>query len=425
MLEKDTTIVSESGQEYVVLSLVSEGTGQGDVYRVSSDGADYALKLFYGGNEEVLKEQVRVLMKRGHPDSVFVHPVDIVSFEGRVGYVMEYIPKEYLSGSVLYNGIERDGHREELPFHVKLSVLSNLAEAVSILYNANLAMMDLKFDNIKIHPETWEVKVLDMDTVVGSDNGQAFIEGTIGFMPPLTMRGEEQPSKYNDSFALAIIIFMTLFGSHPFMGQMAEDPYDGNLEMHLFAEDPVYVWHPNDARNRPSIDNMHTERRLLKYPHSFTEAFEATFVDGLFDKEKRTPPDRWCVLLRELYEQSYCCQVCGEEQFFAQTQVRVCDACDEMLVKPLLLCAEKSVPLFFRNMVRESDLWQLAPSDEPFAKVVHTCYKGKRGLMMLRESVLLVFPDGRSVDFKKGTVAPLFLNATYKYQNKEFSIQEG
>lgn len=424
MLKKGTAIVSDTNQEYVVISLVSEGTGQGDIYRVISNGTDYALKLFYEGNEEVLKEQIRVLMKRGHPDSVFVHPIDIVSLEGRVGYVMEYISEEYLSGSVLCNGIERDGHREELPFHVKLSVLSNLAEAVSILYNANLAMMDLKFDNIKIHPETWAVKVLDTDTVVGSDRGQAFIEGTIGFMPPLTMRGEEQPSKYNDSFALAIIIFMTLFGSHPFMGQMAEKSYDGNLETHLFAEDPIYVWHPEDARNRPSLDNIHTERKLLKYPSSFAKALETTFVDGLYDKEKRTSPECWCALLRELYEQSYCCRVCGEEHFLNQEKTSICDACDEVLVKPLLLRADKSFPLFFESVICENNLWQFATSDEPFAKIVHTRYKGKMGLLMLRESVFLVLHDGRIVEFKKGKVVPLFLNATYRYQNKEFFIQE-
>jgi hypothetical protein len=116
--------------------------------------------------------------------------------------------------------------------------------------------------------------------------------------------------------------------------------------------------------------------------------------------------------------------MCGEEHFFNQDKISVCDGCDESLVKPLLLCADKKFPLFLESVICENDLWQFAASNEPFAKIVRTCYKEKMGLLMLRESVFLAFPDGGSVEFKKGKVAPLFMNAIYQYQNKEFSIQE-
>ena len=152
MLLKDTVIVSESNQEYIIMSLISSGTGQGDIYKVSCEGQEYALKLFYARESDLMRQQIQVLMKRGKACPEYVHPLDILSIEGRLGYIMEYIPDTYLSGSILYNGVERDGYREELPFHLKLSVLHSLAEALSVLYNANLAMMDLKFDNLKSIP---------------------------------------------------------------------------------------------------------------------------------------------------------------------------------------------------------------------------------------------------------------------------------
>ena len=424
MLEKDTLLVAESGQEYRVLSLISSGTGQGDIYKVSRDDGEYALKLFYAGEEDRMRRQILTLMKRGKACPAYVHPLDILSAEGRLGYVMELIPDDYLPGSVLYNGVENEGRFEELPFHVKLTVLHGLAEALSILYNADLALLDLKFDNLKIHPEDQSVKILDTDTVICSNDDGAMIEGTVGFMPPLTMKGQETPTRYNDSFALAVIIFMTLMGSHPLIGQLGDQPHDGDLETYLFAEDPVYIWHPTDTRNRPTPECYRTECKLMKYPKVFLDAMEDTFVAGLYDRENRTPPDRWCEILEQVYDRSYCCMECGEEQFF-DSPACVCDACGLELIKPLLAVGDRSLPLFLETEISSAELWDQATVSEPFATVATTRYKGKLGLKVRKDPIKVIFPDGLTVEFPEGKVAPLFMNATYEYHNKKFTLQEG
>ena len=425
MLLKDTIIVSETDHEYKIMSLISSGTGQGDIYKVSCDGHEFALKLFYAGESDLMRRQIQVLMKRGKACPAYVHPLDILSVEGRLGYIMEYIPDTYLSGSVLYNGVERDGYREELPFHVKISVLHSLAEALAILYNANLAMMDLKFDNLKINPNDWSIKILDTDTVVSSKDGNCLIEGTVGFMPPLTMKRKETPTKYNDSFALAVMIFMTLLGSHPLMGKMGETQQNCDIETYMFAENPIYVWHPTDERNRPTEECFVTENKLRKYPKDFLAAMERTFADGLYRKERRTTPNEWCDILQKVYESSYCCVECGEEQFFGQDNACVCDACGLELVKPLLIVGDQRMPLFMGACVSSCALWSSTNVEDSFAEITSTGYKGKVGLLVKADPIKLIFSDDQIIEFTKGKVAPLFTNAAYEYHNKKFIVQEG
>ena len=424
MLVRDRVLVSESEKEYTVFSLISSGTGQGDIYKVACGDEIFALKLFYEGESDLMRDQMQVLMKRGKACPAYVHPLDTLSVDGRLGYIMEYIPDSFLSGSALYNGVEQNGHMEELPFNVKISVLHSLSEALAILYNAGLALMDLKFDNFKINPIDWSIKILDTDTVVRSDDGRSIIEGTVGFMPPLTMKRKEVPTKYNDSFALAVIIFMSLLGSHPLMGKMAEIPQDCDIESYLFAEDPVYIWHPTDDRNRPTDECQVTRSRLMKYPKEFLEAMENTFVDGLYIKEKRTTPSRWCDLLKKVYDSSFCCRECGEEQFFCSNGANICDSCGSELVRPLIMLGEKSLPLFRGSEIAPCDLWESA-QETPFVTVTATKYKGKVGLLVRGDTVKLSFSDGRKIEFTRGRVAPLFIGATYEYNNKKFIIQEG
>ena len=54
MLLKDTALLSEMNQEYRIVSLISSGTGQGDIYKVACDGREYALKLFYDGESDLM-----------------------------------------------------------------------------------------------------------------------------------------------------------------------------------------------------------------------------------------------------------------------------------------------------------------------------------------------------------------------------------
>ena len=100
MLVRDRVLVSESEKEYTVFSLISSGTGQGDIYKVACGDEIFALKLFYEGESDLMRDQMQVLMKRGKACPAYVHPLDTLSVDGRLGYIMEYIPDSIIPFSI-------------------------------------------------------------------------------------------------------------------------------------------------------------------------------------------------------------------------------------------------------------------------------------------------------------------------------------
>lgn len=422
MLKSDYVITSESGIGYAVIDMISTGTGQGDVYRVSHDGKVYAMKILHEADSNNV-EQIRRQMQRGKVCDELVTPIDIIDDGKNVGYIMEYITENYLPGSILFNGVQDKDGKTELPFSIKIAALYNISKILSYLFGADLAVTDVKFDNCKVDPTNGDVKIFDTDTVIRSENGESVVEGTLGFMPPLTMLGKEKPDKYNDCFALGVMIFMTLLGSHPLMGRLADKIDDMDIETYLFAKRPVYVWHPTNDSNRPDEDNILTAQKLMKYPGAFIKAMESTFVDGLYRKEKRTTPAKWCEVLTEIYAESYCCEECGEEQFFSDDSTECC-YCGSKLKKPLCIKGDRGVPMFLGNTVSEQDLWGGGGSKKPLLKIVATPYSGKYGLLCQNETVWLEFDDNQVVEFQKGKVFPIFLNGTYKIGTKKFTVTE-
>lgn len=419
-LKPNQKILSEDkSKEFVVDSLIHSGTGQGDIYKVHSGKDVYAMKLFHTGNVKDISRQIENLKRRGKASSAFVHPLYVVKVEENIGYVMEYVGGEYYAdGYILFNGEEcvtagGDTVRIELPFNQKIAALYNIAQAINILYEADIALADLKFDNIKINTRDYSVKILDIDTAIGGRT-KPIVTGTIGFMPPLTMRGEEAPDKYNDSYALAVMIFMTLIGGHPLRGRLYEEPCNTDIDTYTFATNPVYIYNKKDTSNRPLASDKRVIERMKKYPKYFLDAMHKTFVDGLFDKKKRVEPREWEEILLRLYQEHYLCKHCGEEHFFGGKEKK-CNICGTQLEPPIKMICEGSavsgVYLFNGMEIYTKDLWEDTNSIQLF-KVVVTKYDRKYGLqLMTSDTVTMSLSNGLSKTFSLGETIPIFMDA--------------
>lgn len=418
ILKRNTSVYTTDGkQKYTVDSLINSGTGQGDIYKVHSEKGTFALKLFHSNDTKRLLSQFELLIKRGRICQSYVYPLDIVSYEERVGYVMEYVGKEYSDAAVLYNGINVNGRRTELPFSQKLTLLYNITDAIRMLNEADLGLMDIKFDNIKVNPADGTVRILDTDTIVYT-NSEAIVNGTIGFMPPLTMRGEEKPSKYNDYYAIAVMIFMTLIGSHPLVGRLSEKPCNVNIEQYTFASNPLYIFSKDDASNRPVSANekgenqQRTINRMKKYPAYFRDAMEQTFVAGLYDGEKRVSPREWLDIIERLHGDSFICSNCGEEQFFGGINKK-CDVCGKDIIQPVrIVCGKRAIPLFNGDRLYSSALFGDSADYEVF-RVTVSDYDKKFGLYCsCSEEITYVLGSGLTKTFTRGDVIPIFLDGT-------------
>lgn len=422
-LKVNQKIISEDGKhEFLVESLIHTGSGQGDIYRVREDKDVYAFKLFHTGDPKRIRKQIETLQRRGRASASFVHPLCIVKVGEAIGYTMEYVGNDnYENGSILFNGQEVDAGggnmvRMEIPFNMKIAILYNIAEAVNILYEADITLSDLKFENIKVNKNDLSVKILDTDTAVGG-RSKPIVSGTIGFMPPLTMRGEEVPTRDNDAYALAVMIFMTLISGHPLRGKKYEEPCSMNIDTYTFAINPIYIYNRKDPSNRPLSSDKRVIERMKKYPQYFADAMHKTFVDGLYDGSQRVTPREWMEVLAHLYEDHYLCKHCGEEHFFGGT-AKYCNICGTELEPPIKLICENSgaggVHLFNGAEIWTADLWGDKSNYQLF-KVVVSDFDKKYGLQcMATQSVTVELKNGSSKDFNSGDIIPIFMDAVLK-----------
>lgn len=420
--ENDRVKSVNGDKEFVIDSVLHTGSGQGDIYKVHSGKDVYAMKIFHAGKNKVIRKQIEILQRRGKASSAFVHPLYLIDLGDTIGYVMEYVGEQYVDGYVLFNGTEcktKDGVvRMELPFNQKIAILYNIVDAVKILYDADIALMDLKFDNIKINKNDLSVKILDTDTAV-SKSTKAIVYGTLGFMPPLTMRKEEKPSKYNDSYALAVMIYMTLIGGHPLIGRKYdEQPCNTSITTYTFATNPVYTFNNIDKSNRPWDSSKRIIERMKKYPQYFLNAMHKTFVDGLFDGKKRVTPGEWLEILVRLYDDHYLCKHCGEEHFY-DGKLTKCNVCGYELEPPIkIVCEEsdkKGIYLFNGMDIWAEDLWGDNNNNyKVFKVVVSNCDKRYGLLVNASNPVLLRLKNGCEREYNHGETIPIFMDAILK-----------
>lgn len=423
-LYKGTRFTGENGNTYIIEKTISIATGQGDIYLVHNERKEkYAFKLFHKGNVKKLRSQIETLIKRGQATDAYVVPIEIVEIDGRLGYIMEYIGKEYLPAAALFNGVEEDGRMVSLDWSDRVALLYEIVNALCILNNANLGIMDVKFDNIKIDLDNLKVKILDTDTIVYTED-KSIVLGTTGFMPPLTMIGKEKPNKYNDVYAIAVLIFMTLIGVHPLEGARRDKKCNENIDTYLFGTHPLYIFHPYDNSNRPiPQDNYGRNQQIAidkmeKYPEYFRQAMEQTFVAGLYDGKKRVTMEEWKEILERLYGDGYICENCGEEYFFENT-FNECKACGKGLQKPIFLQSDKNIPLFNGLTVFADELFATDNHYEVF-KVVVTKYDKRYGLEnRTRNNAVLRLSNGEERTFSRGEVFPIFLDSEIEVENKK------
>ncbi len=93
--------------------------------------------------------------------------------------------------------------------------------------------------------------------------------GTWGFMAPEVCRREVEPNAATDRFSLAILLFYIFMLGHPLKGkrelELAFDKSDIDGSRRLCGDDPVFVFDPANASNRPIPGSSRCTLQLLAY----------------------------------------------------------------------------------------------------------------------------------------------------------------
>ena len=351
MLKANTNISLTNGQTATVLRVLGQG-GQGTVYEVNLNGKKMALKWYthpaYTTNANFyhnLETNIRI----GSPSAAFLWPEYLTQVQyGSFGYIMPLRGKNYMEFSQFLLAKTRFASLKAL-----FSAAINICNAFKALHSKGLSYQDLNDGNFFLCPKTGDVLICDNDNVIfhGANLGVA---GKTRYMAPEVVAGE-LPNTYTDRFSLTIILFLLLYGNHPFEGErvLAQPCMRESDEKRFFGSDMIFIYNPTNATNRP-VHGVHTNvlRRWNVFPAVLRNQFIEEFShEKLYaNPQSRLIEAEWVRLLQIVQDHVVMCPYCHQETFVDdQTSVR-CASCGTLLqVKARLMLEGRHLPLVAGN----------------------------------------------------------------------------
>jgi DNA-binding helix-hairpin-helix protein with protein kinase domain len=320
MLKPGQKLVARGMQSAVTVEGILGEGAQAEVFCATVGSSQFALKWYrpeYLPNDARLWERLSVAIQNGSPTEQFLWPFDVVSVSrsgSYGGYLMPIKPPEFIS---LVDLIRR---KAEPSFRVLCGVGFRLAHSFLKLHAAGLCYRDINFGNVFFDPASGDIRIADTDNVDVNLKPGA-IKGTPGFMAPEVGRDEVLPNAASDRFSLAVLLFYIFMLGHPLKGQLESAlPYDAadpDGSHRLCVKNPLFVFDPGNATNRPDPDVHNNVLAFWPiYPESLRKLFTRAFTFGLFDFDARVMENEWRKEMRLLADMIFVCPNCSAENFF-------------------------------------------------------------------------------------------------------------
>lgn len=311
----------------IVEGLLGSGT-QGEVYKASLNDQAYAVKWYFPEfATDPQKANIQRLIEEGSPSSRFVWPFDTVALPNGsgFGYLMPLIPPNYVSPSKVLS------RKVDPSWYVLATVGYLAADSYLTLHSTGYCYRDISFGNIVFDPQTGETLICDCDNVTpeGLDEFSQII-GTPLFMAPEILRGEAIPSIQTDLYSLAVLLFYLLVLNHPLDGAREAQIrcFDFEAMNRLYGYEPLFIFDPDDASNRP-VPGIHDNALILweLLPSALKELFTRTFTAGLTDPYRRARESEWKGAFCNMRDAIWNCPHCGAENIYLFQGHPTCWAC--------------------------------------------------------------------------------------------------
>ena len=326
------------------------GSGsQGQVYAVAAGGETLALKWYLPScveRDPQLRQRLSQSIRSGAPNADFLWPLAILDpceaskhlvrhRDPSYGYLMALRPPSY-------QGLHLHACGDmEISIMNILRACFFLADGFHQLHLKGMCYKDISLGNLFLDPNTGRVLICDNDNVDIDGQGQGRVLGTPGFIAPEVLMGKSRPGATSDLYSLAVLLFRLLTRHDPFRGKLEMEIrcLDEPARRRLYGEDPVFIFDPNDTRNRPDpIEHVAALTTWPIYPPTLRKLFEQSFGVGLHQTQLRTLTGQWKLSLTRCLDQRQLCKYCREENFtdYMNENLR-CWKCSGKLPVPLLL----------------------------------------------------------------------------------------
>lgn len=349
------------------------GGGQGEVYKVSIGGEAMALKWYYPHylkQDPGLRSRLEMAIRQGTPSDRFLWPLELAQAEHApsFGYLMS-LREPHFKG--ITDMMKR---RVEPSFYALATAGYELAHNYLQLHAKGLCYRDISFGNVFFDPNTGEIRICDNDNVDVNGTAQGGVLGTPRFMAPEVVRGEAKPSTQTDLFSLAVLLFYMFMIHHPLEGEREARIHSFDLPAmtKLYGQEPVFIYDPNDASNRP-VPGFHDNALAFwpVYPQFLRDLFTKAFTDGIRDPlNGRVTESIWRQTMIALRDSIVYCVSCGVENFYDAEVLRstpgrpgTCWSCGKDLRLPPRIRIERNVVLLrhdaklFPHHVDPQRLW--------------------------------------------------------------------
>jgi hypothetical protein len=326
-----------------LLSLTDElgSGGEGTVYKTSKP--NYVAKIYSSeGNQEKL-EKLRVMLDNppsnpsnpsspSSPSSLskehisIAWPVDILlnQCQNPVGFLMPEIRSSKPLISV-YSSAKREKEAVGFNWRYLHTTALNIALILKSLHRSHYTVGDLKPDNFRVNDRSL-VSIIDTDSFQVKDlsTGKIYYSsmGSDEYTPP-EMYGQDfssvERSAVQDLFGLAIVIWLLIFGKHPFSGKWQGSGNDPLINDNI--RDGYWVYGDQSkiqlADSAIPINVVHPELQKLFYQ---------CFSVGHNNPYARPTASEWCEALKISINDLQNCQF-NREHYYS-TVYKKCYWCE-------------------------------------------------------------------------------------------------
>ncbi|MDR2865553.1 MAG: hypothetical protein LBV68_08095 [Spirochaetaceae bacterium] len=415
-----------------VVRKLGEG-GQGIVYEVKVDGKPYALKWYtcdFPRREAFIKNMKEKIIQLGAPDEKFLWPLYFAEEQqGSFGYVMNLRPREYSDFADFLNAYIRFPSLQ-----TRIATALNLVTAFRSLHKKGFSYQDLNDGNFFINMNTGDVLICDNDNVTpGNAKNAGQVGGKPGYMAPEVVIGNSNPNTLTDYYSLAVILFKLFIMHDPIMGalyvKLTEKDTLPIVEMELYGKNPVFIFDPNDTRNKP-VKEIHKNPINLwpLYPKLFQDAFIRSFVTGVKDPNARLPENVWQETLIRIRDDLSICPKCKNEFFWSDKDTTGCD-CGAVYPAPSCICVGPfRVPIFPGQKVYACHTTNVKDEYTAITGEIVTSKKDATqfGLRNFSDdSWTYLSEQGETKIAAKGNVIPLNLVKTIEFKKVVGKISDG